>query len=509
MNPDGISYLDMASQAVRGGPAGLVNGYWSPLYPGLISVAVWIFRPTAEQEFPLLHMVNGVIFVGTLFSFVFLLRTWFFRKGWTPDGRQIIPLAFLMFLTATTQLVPLALITPDLCVCACVFLVAGICRHLSRRPSARGYAALGLVLGLGYYAKAAMLPIGVLLLGILWIWPLTRPARRTRWLGTAAVVFATTCLPLAVLISQRVGKVSIGETGKLNYAWYVNHLEPRSQGWTDGSELHGAPVHPPRVLMEHPRVLEFASPIGGTYSLWFDPSYWYAGVKTTLQPVQQTRNLFENLRQCGPMASVLLGAVVLALVVLHQQRVVSIAESDVWLVLWPVAVCCLYGTVHVENRFIGGFVAVFWLAVCGYFTVKLKGRAQAAAHVLVAALFLAFAIRGAGHSLTGPAADDLAVASGLRSLGVSPGDRIAVVGDGLFAFYARLTGVRIVAEIPEARDFWKEDCFEAEALEERLRTAGVRLLVASGRPGSYPCQGWREVPEVGASHSSVLFLERH
>lgn len=522
MNPDGMSYLDMASETVHGGPANLVNGYWSPLYPGIVSLAIWLFRPSPEQEFPLVHLVNWVIFVAVMLSFLFFLRTWL--EPDTPESRDqqsvgkhfvslgfvslhLVPLGFVVFLTAATQLIPLWLVTPDLCVCGCVLLSAGLCRRLSGAPSMRGYAALGVVLGLSYYAKAAMLPIGLMLLAILGIWPLSRPALRLRFLGTACVAFLITCAPLIALISQRQGRFSVGETGKLNYAWYVDHLEPASQGWEGEGALHGAPTHPPRILMEHPRVLEFGFPIRGTYPLWFDPSYWYAGARTSLQPFELLRNLFENLRHCGPMASVFLGALALLAGVLAKGKVAFVPESSVWLVVWPVAVCCMYAVVHIENRFIGGFVAVFWLGIYGLYGVKVKHRAQALLPAAVAVLFLAFAVRNLGRNLAGPATGDAGlVAARLGALGARPGDRIAVVGDGLYAFYARLARVQIVAEIPNTDDSWQADCRRAEALEQRLRNAGVTFLVASNRPVSYRCAGWQEIPGASGLPHSVLPL---
>lgn len=66
MNPDGLSYLDLASEALRGGPAKLLNGYWSPGYPALISIALLIFHPHPSHEFPLIHLVNFVIFALAL-----------------------------------------------------------------------------------------------------------------------------------------------------------------------------------------------------------------------------------------------------------------------------------------------------------------------------------------------------------------------------------------------------------------------------------------------------------
>ena len=45
LNPDSISYIEMAEGAVRTGWRALVSAYWSPLYPTLLSVGFRILHP--------------------------------------------------------------------------------------------------------------------------------------------------------------------------------------------------------------------------------------------------------------------------------------------------------------------------------------------------------------------------------------------------------------------------------------------------------------------------------
>ena len=55
-NPDGLNYLDVASTAVSGGSAKLLNGNWSPALPALVAVAV--VQPSPSQELSLVHAVQ-------------------------------------------------------------------------------------------------------------------------------------------------------------------------------------------------------------------------------------------------------------------------------------------------------------------------------------------------------------------------------------------------------------------------------------------------------------------
>src|SRR5262245_66056250 len=55
INPDGISYLDVASAYARGDFAEAVNAYWSPLYSWLLAAVFTLMRPTAYWECTVAH----------------------------------------------------------------------------------------------------------------------------------------------------------------------------------------------------------------------------------------------------------------------------------------------------------------------------------------------------------------------------------------------------------------------------------------------------------------------
>ena len=47
LNPDGISYIEMARHALAGGPHELINGLWSPGYPSLL---MWPLEIVASRS---------------------------------------------------------------------------------------------------------------------------------------------------------------------------------------------------------------------------------------------------------------------------------------------------------------------------------------------------------------------------------------------------------------------------------------------------------------------------
>src|SRR5229473_2442473 len=76
--------------------------------------------------------------------------------------------------------------------------------------------------------------------------------------------------------------------------WWVNGIQP-FVGWT-GTPGGDEPVHAPRTIFENPQVLEFATPIAGTYPLWYDPAYWYEGAKARFNASQQIAALKRSLQ---------------------------------------------------------------------------------------------------------------------------------------------------------------------------------------------------------------------
>ena len=54
--------------------------------------------------------------------------------------------------------------------------------------------------------------------------------------------------------------------------------------------------HPTRKIYDDPTMYEFGTPFKVTYPPWYDPSYWYEGVKLTLDPREQLSVVAGNTR---------------------------------------------------------------------------------------------------------------------------------------------------------------------------------------------------------------------
>ncbi len=521
MNADGMSYLDMASESLRTGPHNLVNGIWSPGYPALISLALLIFRPSPMLEVPVIHLVNFAVFGFVLLSFTFFLKSWLalHRDDSSMKKRsQIIPFCFGVFLWFTVEFIALKAATPDLCVAGIVFLAAGACCRISLPGANWKYAgALGGILGLGYYAKQPMFPLGLILLAILFVWPPFGNGGRLK-VALAASVFLAVTAPLVALVSSRVGHLSIGESGRLNYAWHVNELDPYVF-WThrDGA-ASGTPEHPPRTILSQPTILEFGDPVTATYPLWYDPSYWYAGVKVRFDLAQQMTAVKANVdiywRYFQQIPSLFAGAVVLCILVVRRGRLPSVDRESRWLLAWPIAACALFLMVHAEPRYLVGFFVLAWLALYRILwqKVTLVVRGAVLASVLctlfvpVVPAWLAEGVRSVRGVIRADKPDYILVGDALKAAGVNPGDRLATVGPGSTAYYARYTGARIAAEIVDANEFRALSAEDLGRIGERLTGIGVKALVATGSPVHADPGVWKEVMVPDSPHFSIMLV---
>src|SRR5258708_378433 len=162
-SPDGISYLDIASACVKSHWTALVNAYWSPGYPVLLSVWLRVFRPSAFQELAVVKCFNCLTLVFALYCFEYFLQG---VLEYTPeaagDDRGGGPLpawalratGYTLFFWMSLYLTPPSLDSPDVLVFASILIAAGIIVRIA--AGADGwlrFAALGIVLAFGYLAQ--------------------------------------------------------------------------------------------------------------------------------------------------------------------------------------------------------------------------------------------------------------------------------------------------------------------------------------------------------------------
>jgi hypothetical protein len=525
MNADGVVYLDIADAYLRDGWHEAVNPVWSPLYSWILGPVVHLLQPSMRWEFAVVHWVNFGIYLLALVCFEFLWRQaerWRDSRTRTDDTTRLPDWAFrslgyAIFIWSSLYLIEIWSITPDMLLAALVYLAAGLLLRLRiGAPPGWTFALLGLVLGLAYLAKSAMFPLGFvfLIVGLISVED-RRRARVPALFGLA--VFLLVSLPWVAMISRQAGHPTIGEAGKLTYVRYVGGIPyPHWQGDVPGM---GTPLHGTRRIIDEPAVYEFGTPVGGTYPVSYDPSYWYRGAVTRIDPARQARSILAALVFYLDLLVRQLGGLVVGLAVLYSAAALagvrpSCRPGNWALALVALAALGMYSLVYVEGRYIGAFVVILWADLlanlrlpASVFQRRLTTAASAAMVLFVLLAIVAFNLEGAGRLAgpppagasteprDGPPAWPGEVAQALRSGGVEAGDRVAVFGYAFTSFWARLARVRIAAEMlpRDAELFWSSEAATREEILHALARNGVRAVVAEDVPVTADTTGWRQV----------------
>jgi hypothetical protein len=514
MNADGISYLDIGDAYFRADWVNAINPVWSPLYSWILGLANFVIRPSIQWEFPVVHLVNFIIYLIALSSFEFMWKR--IRTEEASTESYSIPdfwwwtLGYLLFIWISLSLIEIWAVTPDMLMSVFVFLAAGLIAQMRAGEAGRwSFLNLGLILGLGYLSKSFMFSTAIVFLAIVWV----VEKGSGRKLLLAASVFLLLTLPFILLISAKKDKFTIGESGTVTYLRYVNGMPfPHWQGDPQGGITL---THPSRIVHQSPAVYGFDGPIGGTYPISTDPSYWYEGV----EPRFDLGSLLARLFASGLVYAELffhqqgmLVACIFALYMLRQGGKYTLQETlKRWALVIPALIAFgLYGTVLVEGRYVGAFILLFWADILG--NVRLPNApvnrlwlgtlSSIAAFGLLANIIL-FNLDGfirlnpplqSGLSVAAaPAAKPIAVAQTLRELGVSQDDKVGVIGYAYDSFWARLARVRIVAEMLEAEEFWRGDQALRQSVLQAFANTGVDAVVAEYVPDYAGLRDWHQV----------------
>jgi hypothetical protein len=354
VGPDGVSYLDLSDAVVHGRWSELVNLYWSPLFPLLIGLARRVAGSGPAIELPIVHAVQFGAFVllcAAYEYFVIPVLAIARRVPRSPLGmRWGRAAAYALFGFFALTMTPLELTTPDLLVGAASLVAFGALLRLrdpAFRRGMRDAVLLGASLGIGALAKSFMVPWGFVCLAaaavVLW------RGGRLRLLGVALVVWAVLVVPWTIVLSREAGHLTVGETGRLTYAWYVNEQQPPSLG----GAAPGTRFAPADEILPGTAVMGEAP---GTDPMWYDPARWNADLRAHFRWNDQRGTLAQFARfYVLNFAVVLFLAWFVAVAPAGSRR---IAWREGWVVYVPaLAGLGAYALVLVAARYIMPFVA--------------------------------------------------------------------------------------------------------------------------------------------------------
>ena len=520
LNADGIAYLDASDVFLSGRWPESGTGYWSPLYPTLIAIARAIGGTGPATELALVHAVNLVVFLLAFAALELLLHTMrttarAMEPGVEPNDTSWAMLAYGVFAMVTVGWTRLWIMTPDMLVVALVLATSAVALRLARGPGRWGSViALGVLLGLGYLAKAAMLPVGIIVLVTVAV--VMRRRGGIALTAVAAGVFLAICAPQIVYVSRLKGSPTFSDVGRLTHLWFIADVPgPVSPAFPLPARLP-SPTATGQTLATlgpndaHPAVYDIDAPIPGTLPVWYDAGYWYRGVVAPLRPVAIARAVVRHLRVYIEMLGFLLvGGLAAAFAGPVSRRAVMAMRPEPILVVPAIASLGMYALVLVQTRYVAPFVLLLLMGLVPPWAVddlSRRLRVGFAAGALVALPLIAHQTRVDTAYWRGSARSRANVVSALAERGITAGTRLGFIGDAYDALWAREARLRFVSLVPraEAARFWALGPSERDRVLAHMRDQGARAVVAEAPALGVDTQGWAELPSAGVPKAELM-----
>ena len=527
MNADGIAYLDASDEYLAGRWAS-GTGYWSPLYPALLAVARLLSSTSPAHAHAVAQAVNLVLFLVAFAAFEWLLRELRLlgpsrdaRANQGPATSATEPndiawylLAYAMFAVTTIGWIRLWLLTPDMAVVAVVFASTAVALRLASGRGRWGSAILlGALLAVGYLTKAALLPVGVVVLLTLVV--LTRRHGGAGLTAAAAVVFLAISAPQVIYASRLKGSPTFSDVGRLNYLWYVADVPgPVSSAFPLPERLPDPTRHGSLATLSdavsHPAIYVIDAPIPGTLPIWYDAGYWYRSVDAPIRPVAIARAVVRHVRVYLETFGIILAAALAAVLAgpVSRRAVLGLRPNAV-LVVPALAALAMYALVLVQSRYVAPFAVLLVLGLVPPSSVdelSRRLRIGLATGAVAAVLSVIYQLRTDAPFWSGSASARANVVSALQARGIGAGTRLGFIGDAYDALWAHQAGVRFSVLLPraEARRFWDLDAAARERILDQMRARGAAVILAERPAPGVGTEGWESLPPGGPPGPALM-----
>lgn len=492
---DSQQYFDMADYYRHGEFGKAVSLYWSPLYPMIAGLFFKLFPPSSYWEFFQFKFINFAFLIATFFSYEFFFNQ--FYKYYTevivaadPD-RQLIDRNTLLFCGyALVMLFALAFggvhqDTPDMINAALFFLSSGFLLRQLVKPTIPAACLFGLTLGVGYLCKAIMFAMSLIYLGLNFVFK-----RNIVCFIATIACFAVIAAPWVWTMSNKVGKLSIGESAKFVY---INLVEERDPIQAEGL------VHPPRVIHKDPLIREYGDEVPGTCPFLYDLGYWTYGAIAHVKASDLLKVILSDLLYYTQtflyIPIIIVGYIAIA------SRSWPLPFKSLWKTspIWfpSFGLCAQYALVN--NIFMipyidRYFIAAYPIAMLGILLAVRLPNNQSEKLLNKACVLTAILCLGIAFStrLTFDISElfrekhhiwyDTAMA--LKQDGVKHGANVAQLGGRLHrnTQFTEPEKLRITASVLEEELFWKQSKEEREAIMDLLRKAGIHAVIYARIP---------------------------
>ena len=493
------------------------------MYSWLIAVVLRGLNPPGSWETTLLHLLNlvGMLVALRCFEYFFEAFLAFFKHSRDSQNETTVSeslwwlLGYGLFFSTSLFVLTLEPTTPDMWLCVFTYLAMGFLLRIAVNPrKLRYFAGFGFVLGLGYLTKSFYFPLSFvyftsagLAAGV--------SGRNLAKVLLAVLTFGLVAGPFMYEISKDKHRITFGDAGKITYADSVNPIN-QPHLW-QGDSQSGVPKHSTRKILSDPNVFEFATAAGESHRPQYDLSYWMEGVRPHFNIRGQLRILRQSVGTFFVIFLVQLefAAGFAVLWFIQQKRKECLYSAARLWPLWvpSLAACAAYSLVLVEPRYIAPFLVFLWLAA---FVGVARASSALSRRVILAVVLGILAVTGiktAKYFVSDLAAMSnqrnvyWQVAQNLHRLGIQPGDSVSIIAGNSVAHWARLAGVKIVAELPLGQDeiFWKADRPTRDRVYAAFAGTGSRVVVVQDPPPDATRDDWHQ---LGDTPFYVRFLPR-
>ncbi|MBA2292725.1 MAG: hypothetical protein H0W15_09770 [Gemmatimonadales bacterium] len=264
INPDGVSYLDLASALRRGDWSAFVQGYWSPFYPVLLALAGSATSLEGDAFLPTVHYLNAAI------AGLGIAAVWCW--GHHARDRFIARAALATFIMAAARPLRIEAVTPDLLLLS---LMAWTAYELIARRGER-WVRLGFLLGGMFLAKTSVWPWLIVLTLVRLATADGRVARTVALRASGIMVLVLA--PWVGAMSISAGQFTMSSAGRLNLCWYLESCDGRTPDTHVGDHQRYG-----QIALESGESVVVAGTDDQqrwTYLPWSDPTAWQPGVIT-------------------------------------------------------------------------------------------------------------------------------------------------------------------------------------------------------------------------------------
>ena len=525
---DTVAYLDL-SDAIRNHQwHSAINANWFPFYPALLSLAKACFGYRMQYELMAARLLDAALELAFVAAAVVLARSaqrFMLARGITAD--QLLPERTLYVWAAIVAYFLASLdlnnIKPDTLVSIFMILSVAALLHALTVEGFLPWLTVGLCGALAFWAKSFAFPFFGLMILFTALAHLRRP-RVLVQLALASLVFTLLVAPLVWQISALRGRFTIGEAGRLDMAWYVNHADrfnpvDNAAAWQPRSAMAQF-KHPGELLSLTPSISYYGGPQSfGSTPQWTDLSYWSDGLaprfvlRETLAEVRYDFSVLGAslvMRFQGLLLALLLG--------LWGFRLRRASFPDPMLAAafaLPLACIGLYTVVYLEARYIIFalvLIATLYSACATSRTQFGHHRSLQAALVLAAALVLLYGFQttlreGKAAAQAGARPMQGVYTSAIQSAGAELASlypksaEVACMGDAACwadPYWAHYAGLRMTAIVETGHGTTEETAEEGCAKLQQnplaldaLRGKNIRAIVARFA-GTAPCSGaWK------------------